>query len=238
MEQKRKITLKEWATEDRPREKMLLKGRKELSNAELVAILIGSGTEGQSAVDVAKELLKSVDNRLSLLGRMEVSDLVKNHKGIGTAKAISIIAALELGYRLLNEKNNEKATYVNNSENLFNIIAPSLINLEREEFWVIYMNTRKKVLYKERISVGGMTDVNVDLRTIFSTALEKNAVSFAVAHNHPSGNTSPSRMDKNLTTSILEASKILRIEFTDHIIVGIGDDDMPTYFSFHDNGIL
>ncbi|MBP5189984.1 MAG: DNA repair protein RadC [Bacteroidales bacterium] len=232
------LTLKDWALEDRPREKLIAKGKKELSNAELIAILLGSGSVGQSAVGLAKEILNSNDNNLSLLSRQGIKELTRDFKGMGKAKAVTIIAALELGYRMLTENINNSEHYIKDSFSLFNYISPSLIDLPVEEFWAIYLNARNKVLFKQRISIGGITDTPVDIRRIFATALEKNAVSIAVAHNHPTGHLSPSRQDKNLTCKILDAGKTLNINLIDHIIVGIGDNSRPDYYSFRDNGLL
>ena len=214
------LKLKEWALEDRPREKLITKGKKELSNAELLAILLGSGTVGQSAVELAKEILRSNDNDLSALSRQGIAELTRGYKGIGEAKAITIIAAMELGYRMLTEGNDRKIYILTDSEKMFNYISPSIIDLPHEEFWAIYMNFRNKVL------------------RIFSTALEKKAVNIIVAHNHPTGNLTPSPQDKNLTKSIMEAGKILRINLLDHLIVGIRPDGIPDYYSFHDEGLL
>ena len=235
---KRNLSLKEWAIEDRPREKLLAKGKKELSNAELIAILIGSGSVEQSAVDLAKDLLMKYDNDLMAVSRLGVKELTKGFKGIGEAKAISIISALELGFRLLSENNNRKEYYLKNSNDVFNYISPSLIDLPHEEFWAIYMNNRKQVIYKQRITSGGITNALVDIRIIFSTALEKNAVSIAVVHNHPTGNLKPSKNDLDLTKMIKEAGQILNIMLIEHLIVGISDNNKADYFSFHDNGLI
>lgn len=235
---KETLTVKDWALEDRPREKLIEKGKKELSNAELIAILLGSGSVGQSAVDLAKEILATYGNDLSVISRLGISDLTKRFKGMGEAKAVTIIAALELGYRMLSERNDRKDIYITNSEDLFNHIGPILLDLPTEEFWTIYLNTKNKVLFKQRIAVGGITEVHVDNRRIFAIALEKNAARIAVAHNHPSGALSPSRQDKELTQRISEAGKLLNIKLVEHIIVGIRNDNMPDYFSFHDNGLI
>lgn len=235
---KERLTLKDWALEDRPREKLIAKGKKELSNAELLAILIGSGSVGQSAVDLAKEILQSNDNDLSVLSRLGISELTRGHKGIGKAKAITIIAAMELGYRLLTGKNARKDFYLNDSAQMFGYISPSLIDLPHEEFWAIFMNIKNKVLFKQRISSGGLTDTAVDIRRIFSLALEKNAVNIVVAHNHPTGSLSPSTQDKQLTKSIAEAGNILKIKLLDHLVVGINPNGEPDYYSFHDNGLI
>ncbi len=237
-DRKPSLTLKEWALEDRPREKLIAKGKKELSNAELIAILIGSGSTGQSAVDLAKEILNSNGNDLSQLSRQGIKELTKDFKGMGEAKAVSIIAALELGYRMLSENINRREYYISDSKALFNYIGPSLIDLPVEEFWAVFMNIRQKVLFKQRISIGGITGTPVDIRRIFATALEKNAVFVAVAHNHPTGHLTPSKEDKTLTCKILEAGKILDIKLIEHIIVGIDGNNRPDYYSFHDNGLV
>lgn len=238
MNTKSNLKLKDWALEDRPREKLIANGKKELSTAELIAILLGSGSVGQSAVDVAKELLNSADNRLSFLSRMGIGDLTKNHKGVGEAKAITIIAALELGYRMLAENSNQEDVYLKDSNEMFGYIGPKIIDLPTEEFWAIYMNNRRKVIFRERISSGGFNATSVDIRKIFSTALGKNALYISVAHNHPTGHLNPSKEDKMLTTRILEAGKMLNIPLVDHLIVGISDNGVPSYYSFHDNGLL
>lgn len=233
---RKKLTVKDWSSEDQPREKLISKGKKELSNAELIAILIGSGTTELSSVELAKEILKGHNDDLSLLSKQGVSELTKAYKGIGEAKAVTIIAALELGYRLLTEQNKKKIFFGNDSAEAFKYISPSLIDLPHEEFWAIYLDTRNKILFKKRISIGGLNETAVDIRRIFSTALEWNATSIIVAHNHPTGNVSPSTKDLQLTNSIAEAGKILKIKLKDHLIVGINKDNKPDYYSFFDNG--
>ncbi len=235
---KNSITLKNCAIEDRPREKMIAKGKKELSNAELIAILIGSGSVGQSAVELAKEILHCYGDDLSQLSRQSIGSLTKNFKGMGEAKAISILAALELGYRMLSETRDIQDTYIKNSDDLFRCVGEHIIDLPTEEFWTIYMNHKGKVLFKQRITAGGITETPVDIRKIFSIALEKNAVKIALAHNHPSGHLNPSIQDKTLTDNIIQAGKILHITVVDHIIVGVDDRNHPDYYSFHDNGLL
>lgn len=237
-DKKKNLTVKDWSSEDQPREKLIAKGKKELSTAELIAILIGSGSVGQSSVELAKEILKAHNDDLTLLSKQGVSELTKAYKGIGEAKAVTIIAALELGYRMLTEQNSKKEYFSNDSNEAFKYIGPSLIDLPHEEFWAIYLNTKNKILFKKRISIGGINETAVDIRRIFSTALEWNAVSIIVAHNHPTGFLTPSTKDLQLTNSIAEAGKILRIKLRDHIIVGINQDNRPDYYSFFDNGKL
>lgn len=232
-----KITLKDWADEDKPREKMCAKGKKNLSNAELLAILLGSGSRGQSAVGLAKDILKSSDNSLLKLSKNEIHDLT-NFKGMGPAKAITIVAAMELGIRLFSEGKVEKDTPICNSEALFNHLSPLLVDLPTEEFWVIYLGIRNKIIHTQRISLGGVSETAVDIRQVFRPAFEKNAVSIALAHNHPSGFLEPSRQDKALTISIQEAGKLLRINVMDHLILGIDASGKPNYYSFHDSGLL
>lgn len=232
------LTIKNLATEDRPREKLIIKGKKELSNAELIAILLGSGSVGQSAVQLAQDILNKCSNDLSLLSRQSIKELTKGFKGMGEAKAVTLIAAMELGYRMINEANNRKEFFLTDSDKLFRYIGDSIIDLPHEEFWAIHMNIRHKALIKQRVSVGGLNETSVDLRKIFTTALEYNASFIAVAHNHPSGNLQPSSMDKSLTKKIAEAGKLLNITLTDHLIVGINDDNKPDYYSFHDNGFI
>ena len=229
------LTLKNCATDDRPREKLIAKGKKELSNAELLAILLGSGTVGQNAVELAKEILRSNDNDLTTLSKQSIKDLTKDFKGMGEAKAVTVIAALELGYRMLSESNSKKTHVINDSNDLFRYISPSLVDLPYEEFWAIYMNIKKVVIFKKRICVGGITDTPVDIRRIFSTALEKNAVYIAVAHNHPSGDISPSKEDRIVTKRLEDACPILNMRFWDHIIVGSESHITGEYYSIYNN---
>jgi DNA repair protein RadC len=239
MNEERNITLKDWAEEDKPREKLLSKGKKELSNAELLAILIRNGIHGHSAIDLAKDILQDADNRLSKLSRMNVTDIMTANKGIGEAKAITIVAALELGYRMIGAKQDDnKETIIKDSGDLFHYISPLVIDLWEEEFWAIYLNIKNKVIYRQRICRGGLTETLVDIRVLFRTALEKNAVSMALCHNHPSGNLTPSQKDKELTKTIINAGKLLRINVIDHIIVGLNSADQPDYYSMFEQGLL
>ena len=231
------LTLKEWADEDKPREKMLAKGKKELTNAELIAILLRSGLQGKSAVGMAKEVLNLTDNSLTTLSQMEFSQL-SAIKGLGMAKAATLMAALELGWRMQGEISKNKELIISNSTDLFNYITPLLVDLDHEEFWAIYLSNRNKVLGRQRISVGGQTNVSVDMRIIFRGAIECKAVSLMVAHNHPSGSLKASMEDKHLTHYITDAGKILDIKLLEHIIVGINPSGRPDYYSFHDNGLI
>lgn len=231
------LTLKEWADEDKPREKMLGKGKKELSNAELLAILLRSGVPGKSAVDMAKEVLQQAGNSLTELSRMEYSQL-GSIKGLGEAKATTLMAALELGWRMQGEISSDKELILNDSTDLFNYMSPVLADLDHEEFWAIYLSNRNKVLGRQRIAMGGMTDTPVDLRILFRGALECKAVRLMVAHNHPSGSLRASTEDRQLTRRMEEAGKIMQIKLMEHIIIGITSIGRPEYYSFHDNGQL
>lgn len=238
MEENLNITLKQWANEDKPREKMMAKGKKELTNAELLAILLRTGARGQSVMALARELLASADNSLSNLSRLSVAELRHGHKGLGETKAVTVMAALELGYRMLSESKGKQEHFMRESRDIFNYIAPLILDLPHEEFWAIYLNNRNKVLFRQRIAAGGITETTVDLRILFRTALEKNAVAIALAHNHPSGTLQPSKSDKELTTRVLNAGKVLNIALVDHLVVGIGADNQPNFFSFFDNMMI
>lgn len=226
-----KLTIKTWAEDDRPREKLLHKGKSNLSNAELIAILIGSGSRNESAVDLAKRILAFVNNDLNTLARMSVKELCQ-FKGMGEAKAISILSALELGARkqqaiALNR------SQVTDSKTLYDILKPMMADLPHEEFWVIYLNKAHKIISMEAISKGGVAGTVADVKIIFKKAIELLASSLILAHNHPSGNITPSAADRDLTRKMRETGKIMEIEVLDHIIVTSAD-----YYSFADNGIL
>lgn len=231
------LRLKDWADEDKPREKLLAKGKKELSDAELIAILLGSGSIGQSAVELAKSLLDRSGNSLTALSQAGIIELTEP-KGMGDAKAVTIIAALELGRRMCAERDTNQVAVIRNSNDLFNFIAPSLVDLPHEEFWAVYLNIKKRVVGKARISSGGISDTTVDLRMVFKGALEKNAVCLAVAHNHPSGILTPSNNDIELTQRIKKAGEIMHIKLIDHLIVGITPNCKSDYYSFSENGQL
>ncbi len=225
-------SIKHWAEDDRPREKMLLKGNEALSNAELLAILINNGTKDKSAVDVAKELLSAVNNDLQRLGKLSVKELLKlKVKGIGGAKAISITAALELGIR--REAADRKKDVILHSKDIAGFLKAQLQYKTNEVFAVIFLNNANKVTHHEVISEGGITGTVADPRIILKKALEHNAVSIVLCHNHPSGSIKPSRQDEELTHKIKEAAKYFDIHVLDHIIVS-----EEGYFSFADEGIL
>jgi DNA repair protein RadC len=220
-----------WAEEDRPREKLLLKGKSALSDAELIAILIGSGTRSISAVDVAKMILADADHNLNKLAKFSVQDLRKI-KGIGEAKAISIVSALELGRRRKDSDFSEKVK-ITCSNDIYQIMKPELMDLPKEEFWVILLNRANGLIKKEQISSGGISGTVADPKIIFKVALDQYASSIILVHNHPSGNLKPSQSDIDLTKKMRSAGKLLEIPVLDHII--FGDEG---YLSFADDGIL
>ena len=220
-----------WSEDDKPREKLMLKGKSALSDAELIAILIGSGSRNESAVDLSKRILSSVDNNLNALGKLSITQLM-TFKGIGEAKAISIIAALELGRR----RRSEDALVlkkVTSSKVIFEIMQPIIGELPHEEFWIIYLNNSNKVISKSQLSKGGITGTLVDVRIVFKTALEMGATALILCHNHPSGTLVPSDADKQITRKLKLAGESLEIKVLDHLIV-----TEASYFSFADEGIF
>ena len=219
-----------WSEDDKPREKLMLKGKSVLSDAELIAILIGSGSRNESAVDLSKKILASVDN-LNALGKVSISQLM-NFKGIGEAKAISIIAALELGRRRRAEEVVELKK-VTSSKVIFEIMQPIIGELPHEEFWIIYLNNSNKVISKSQLSKGGITGTLVDIRIVFKTALEMGATALILCHNHPSGTLIPSDADRQITRKLKLAGDSLEIKVLDHLIV-----TETSYFSFADEGIF
>ena len=223
------FTIKSWAEDDRPREKLALKGKSVLSDTELLAILVSSGSKNESAVQLCKRILASVDNNLNSLGKLSIQQLCE-FKGIGDAKAISIIAALELGRRRKNEEVSELAKIVS-SKTIFDIMQPLIGDLNHEEFWVLFLNNNMKVLHKSQLSKGGMTGTVVDVRIIFKMALENNATSIILVHNHPSGSLKPSEADINITKKISAAGFTLDVLVLDHVII-----TENAYFSFKDEG--
>ncbi|MFN0275155.1 MAG: DNA repair protein RadC [Chitinophagales bacterium] len=225
------ITIKHLAEEDRPREKLLLKGRHALSNAELIAILIGSGNNEETAVQLAQRILSFYKNELHVLGKLHVSDLQK-FKGIGEAKAITIIAALELGRRRQLSEADLKIQ-IKNSKDIFEVTEPLLSDLPHEEFWVLHLNKANKIISKERLSSGGVSATVVDVKMIMKSAVENLSSGIVVCHNHPSGNLQPSEQDVQLTKKIKDASNSLDIVLIDHIIIA-----EKSYYSFADSGML
>jgi len=226
-----KFTIAEWAEEDRPREKMMRLGAEALSNAELLAILIGSGNTDESAVDLMKRLLNDSNNNLNTLGKMTIHQLT-DYKGIGEAKAITILAACELGKRRQMEKAEERPD-LGTATRIYNHMRPVLQDADVEEFWVLLLNQNHRLIKKVRISRGGITEVSVDIRIIMREAVLANATILAVCHNHPSGSLRPSRMDDDLTQGLKEACRLMRIHMMDHVIVTDG-----AYYSYHEEGIL
>ncbi len=224
-------SIKSWAEEDRPREKMLAKGKESLSNAELIAILIGSGNSNESAVDLSRRILRDNNDNLIELSKLSINDLLK-YKGIGEAKAVSIAAALELGRRRRFSEALEKPC-IRNSQLAYECFYAHLSDLNHEQFWIMLLNNANKVIKLEKIGVGGMTGTTADPKKIFKSALENNATSIMLCHNHPSGNVIPSNADKQITNNLKKAGQFLEIKILDHII--IGNDN---YFSFADEGIL
>jgi DNA repair protein RadC len=230
-EYKTKLSIAHWAEDDRPREKLAKKGKGALSNAELIAILIGSGSRDESAVDLAKRILASANNDLNVLAKMSVKELCQ-FKGMGEAKAISILAALEVGARRQQAQALIK-DQITNSKALYDILKPQMVDLPHEEFWVIYLNKANKILSIETISKGGVAGTVADVKIIFKKGIELLASSIVLAHNHPSGNLKPSSADLSLTKKMRETGKIMEIDVIDHIIVAD-----TGYYSFADEGTL
>jgi len=230
MENKIKLNIKDWAEEDRPREKMLLKGVASLSDAELLGILIGSGNKTETAVELAQRILHSVSNNLNTLGKLEIKDLIKNFNGIGEAKAITIVAALELGKR---RKLSEAVSQpqITSSEDIYQIFHPVMADLRHEEVWILLLNRANKVLKKIQVSKGGITGTVVDVRMIMKEAVDTLASAMILCHNHPSGNSQPSGDDDHITRKLRDAGMIMDIKLLDHVIVCD-----HSYYSYMDKG--
>ena len=226
-----KITIKLWAEEDRPREKLSLQGRRSLSDAELIAILIGSGNREESAVDLSKRILYACENDLNLLSKLSIQDLSK-FKGIGEAKAISIISALELGRRR-KETLQQEYVLVHSSKDVYSAIKSQLADLNHEEFWILLLNRANKITSKHLISKGGRAGTVADPKIIFNVALQNHATSIILAHNHPSGNLKPSQADIDLTRKLKTAGTYLDLPVLDHLII-----TDTGFFSFTDEGML
>lgn len=223
--------LKQWAVEERPREKGLAKGVQQLSDTELIAILLRSGTRNMTAVELARQLLLQVDHNLQELGKLAIHDLLKQ-KGIGPTKAISILAALELGRRRGGIQQIEK-TPVKSSRTVFHLFHPLLGDLDHEEFWLLMLNRANRVLGRFKVSQGGLSGTVIDTRIILKKALDNLASSIIVCHNHPSGNTQPSDADVKITEKLKKASEMLEIKLLDHVIIAD-----KSYFSFADEGLI
>lgn len=225
------MSIKFLAEDDRPREKFLLKGKNSLSDAELLAIIMGSGNREDSAVELGRKILDSVGNNWHNLSLLQISDLIK-FKGVGEAKAISIATALEIGRRRASQEVPEKVQ-ITCSKDSFKILQPFLGDLQTEEFWVIFLNQNNKMIGKSKLSSGGINQSVVDIRILFKKALESFATGIVIAHNHPSGNLKPSQEDLKITKQISEGGKILNIQLLDHLII-----TQNSYFSFADENLL
>lgn len=226
-----RLGIKFWAEEDRPREKLMEKGRHVLTEAELIAILIGSGSRDETAVELSKRILASVGNNLNDLGKLNINELIK-FKGIGEAKAISVMAAMELGRRR-KESEIVKRYKITVSKDVYDIMHPILVDLPHEEFWLLILNRANLVIKKELISRGGVSGTVVDTKIIFKVAVENYACSIIICHNHPSGNLKPSEADVRITKNIKEAGKLMDIPLLDHLIITENE-----FYSFADEGMI
>ncbi|MGB5668494.1 MAG: DNA repair protein RadC [Maribacter sp.] len=225
------FSIKHWSDDDKPREKMVQKGKSILSDAELIAILIGSGSRNESAVELSKRILASVNNNLNELGKLSIKQLMQ-FKGIGEAKAVTIAAALEIGRRRRGEEA-QKIIKISSSKDVFELLQPTMGELPHEEFWIVYLNNSNKVMHVAQLSKGSITGTLVDVRLVMKQALELGAVALVLAHNHPSGTLVPSKADKQITEKLKNASIALDIKVLDHLIITQND-----YFSFADETIL
>lgn len=225
------MSIKQLAEDDRPREKFLLKGKNSLSDAELLAIIMSSGNREESAVDLARKILKSVDNNWHNLSKLTVKDLMK-FNGVGEAKAISIASALEIGRRRASQEIPERMK-IGCSADVFKIFSPYLSDLQTEEFWAIFVNQDNRAVHYTKLTTGGINYSVVDVRILFKTALEHFATGIFVAHNHPSGSLKPSEDDRRITQQIAKAGEIMNVKLLDHLII-----NQNSYFSFADEGIL
>lgn len=235
LEDNRKLGIKDLAPDDRPREKMMGKGTSALSNAELLAILIGSGSSRESAVALAQRILLECNNDLDRLARLSIRDMCKRFKGIGPAKAVSVAAALELGRRR-KSSTAQKNPVLSSSSAVFEVFSPILADLPHEEIWVALLNQANRLISVHRVSQGGISSSMADVRVILKLALDNNAVAFILAHNHPSGTLRPSHSDSQLTTKVAEAARLMDIRLLDHIIVA--GNQQGEYYSFADNGLI
>lgn len=231
MEDSKYFSIKNWSEDDQPREKLLLKGKHVLSDAELIAILIGSGSRNESAVDLCKRILQQNNNHLHQLQKQTVQQLM-NFKGIGEAKAITIVAALELANRIKKSEVQELKK-ISSSADVFHIMQPIIGDLPHEEFWVLCLNNSNKIIYQFQLSKGGLTSTVVDVRMLFKTALEHLATAIILLHNHPSGQLKPSGADQQITKKIAQAGDHLEIKLLDHVII-----TKESYYSFADEGLI
>lgn len=225
------LSIKAWSEDDRPREKLVTKGRSSLSDAELLAILLASGNKEETAVQLAQRILNASNNSINELAKLQLNDL-KKFKGIGEAKAVTVLAALEIGRRRTDNNQDEKIK-ITSSKSAYSILKSKLTDLPHEEFWVIYLSRSNSVIKTECISRGGISGTVVDIRLILKPAIESLASSIILAHNHPSGNLKPSHEDIKLTKQIKEAVKHFDMIVQDHLIIGD-----QAYLSFADEGIL
>lgn len=225
------LSIKSWAEDDRPREKLITKGRQALSDAELLAILLASGSREETAVQLAQRMLNESGNSINKLAKLQLSDL-KKFKGVGEAKAVTIAAALEIGRRRTDEQSDEKVQ-ITASKVAYQLFNAVLSDLPHEEFWILFLNRNNRVIQKSCISKGGISGTVVDVRLILKPAIECMASGIILGHNHPSGNLKPSQEDINLTQKVKQAAKLLDIALMDHLI--IGDQN---YYSFADEGII
>ncbi|KEZ94197.1 RadC family protein [Nonlabens ulvanivorans] len=225
------FSIKDWSENDRPREKLSLNGSSALSDAELIAILIGSGNREMSAVELSRLILNHAGNSLDKLGKMSIKELMK-FKGIGEAKAITIAAAMELGKRRASELPATRPV-ITCSDDAFKVLLPIIGDLPHEEFWIVYLNNSHKVLAKHQISKGGFTGTMVDTRIVFQKAVEEAAVAMILAHNHPSGKLMPSADDKRLTQKLIEAGKLMDVKVLDHLII-----TSDNFYSFADHNLM
>jgi DNA repair protein RadC len=231
MNQNKKLTIKDWDTLDKPREKLVLKGANHLSDAELIAILIGSGNKNETAVELARRILADNNSNLNKLAKLTVSDFIK-YKGIGEAKAVSIVAALELGKRKAQAKIEQRKQIISNQD-AFDYMCPILCDLTHEELWAIFLNNSSKIITRSKISQGSVNQINVDTKIIIKKALDNYATGIIICHNHPSGNPQPSNNDIDLTKRLKFAANFFDIKILDHII--IADNN---FFSFNEAKIL
>ena len=226
-----RLNINQWSEDDRPRERLERLGAQALSDAELLAILVGSGSTKEDAVSLMKRILSDCQNNLNTLGKLTIRDLCQ-YNGIGPAKAITILAACELGKRRQAEKPQERPD-LGTATLLYNYMHPKMQDLDTEEFWLLLMNQNYRLIKELRIAHGGITEVAVDIRLLLKEALLCNATILAVCHNHPSGSLKPSAMDNDLTHSIQNACRLMRIRFLDHVIITDG-----AYYSYHEQGIV
>lgn len=226
-----KFSIKDWSENDRPREKLTLNGSGSLSDAELIAILIGSGNRDMSAVELSRLIVNHASNSLDKLGKLSIKELMK-FKGIGEAKAITIAAAMELGKRRAQELPTTRPV-ITCSDDAFKLLQPIIGDLPHEEFWILYVNNSHKVLAKHQISKGGFTGTLVDTRIVFQKAVEESAVAMILAHNHPSGKLTPSNSDKQLTKKLIKAGEIMDVKVLDHLII-----TSDSFYSFADECLM